>query len=289
MPEDRHIEPASEDKARDDDTDDSYTYAPTFSSPEPPLSAPHMMVTLEVMGPAISSSPLSIRAMLDNGCPSTVISNDLVKTLGLRRFRLHKSEDNLTSLTENALRCKEYVRLEATVGNGAWRSAVFRAKVNVGLPVPLILGIPFLSAEKLVLDINDNTAVDKRMGFDIVNTRPLSSPPTHPPAVQGNKGTRVWDGTTCHRRTTSPHWEDHAPPEQIMALIQEQIETLSLEEELRWKDNKAKQLYADCFPSELPKTSDEVPNHIYHRIRLKDPLQIVKSRGYGAPKKFHEP
>ncbi|KAG6895964.1 hypothetical protein C0993_008933 [Termitomyces sp. T159_Od127] len=193
-----YIEPASEDEARDDDTDDSYTYAPTFSSPEPPLSAPHMMVTLEVTGPAISSSPLSIHAMLDNGCPSTVISNDLVKTLGLQRFRLHKSEDNLTSLTKNALRCKEYVRLEATVGNGAWRSAVFRAKVNVGLPVPLILGIPFLSAEKLVLDINDNTAVDKRTGFNIVNACPLSSPLTHPPAAQGNKGTRVWDGATHH-------------------------------------------------------------------------------------------
>ncbi|KAG5333589.1 hypothetical protein C0989_005266 [Termitomyces sp. Mn162] len=190
-----YLEPDKDTVMRDEDTDESYTYAPTSSSDiEAPLSAPHMTAMLEVTGPAISSFPLSVRAILDNGCPSTVISDELVSKLGLRRFPLAKSEDNLTSLTDSPLICTEYIRLEATVGKGAWRSKVFRAKVNVGLPVPLLLGIPFLLAEHLVLDIEANTATDKRTGFDIVHPRrspnpaPTPSahtPPSNPPKKRG--------------------------------------------------------------------------------------------------------
>ncbi|KAG6860062.1 hypothetical protein C0995_016341, partial [Termitomyces sp. Mi166 len=165
-----YMKPAGDDEMRDKDTDESYMYTITSSSDtEAPLSAPHMTTMLEVTGLAISSFPLSIRAILDNGCPSTVISDDLVLKLGLRCFPLARSEDNLTSLSDSPLKCTEFVRLEATVGNGAWKSKVFRAKVNVVLPVPLLLGIPFLSAEHLVLDIEANTATDKQMGFNIVH------------------------------------------------------------------------------------------------------------------------
>ncbi|KAG6860649.1 hypothetical protein C0995_009070 [Termitomyces sp. Mi166 len=93
-----YAEPVSDEEIRDEDMDDSYMYAIMSSSMDPPLSAPHMTVALEVTGPAFSSSPLSVHAILDNG-------------------------------------------------------------------------IPFLSAKKLVLDIEDNTAVDKHTGFDIVNLR----------------------------------------------------------------------------------------------------------------------
>ncbi|KAG6881185.1 hypothetical protein C0995_002688, partial [Termitomyces sp. Mi166 len=81
-----YVEPTSEDKIKDEDTDESYTYAIKSSSPEPPLSAPHMTVMLEMTGPSIISFPLSVCAILDNGCPSTVIDADLIAKLGLQRF-----------------------------------------------------------------------------------------------------------------------------------------------------------------------------------------------------------
>ncbi|KAG5725077.1 hypothetical protein E4T56_gene10250 [Termitomyces sp. T112] len=269
-----YLEPDKDTVMRDEDTDESYTYAPTSSSDiEAPLSAPHMTAMLEVTGPAISSFPLSVRAILDNGCPSTVISDELVSKLGLRRFPLAKSEDNLTSLTDSPLICTEYIRLEATVGKGAWRSKVFRAKVNVGLPVPLLLGIPFLLAEHLVLDIEANTATDKRTGFDIVHPRRSPNPAPTPSA---------------HTPPSNPP-KKRGAEHQVMAWVQERIEVLSLEETLEKKDAEAKKTYTDCFPSKLPRTTDNVPNHIFHRIRLKDPSKVVNAQGYSAPKKFHEP
>ncbi|KAG5353040.1 hypothetical protein C0989_011008 [Termitomyces sp. Mn162] len=161
-----YVEPMEDKEMRDKDMDESYTYA-TMSSPdsEAPLSAPHMMTMLEVTGPAISFSPLSIRAILDNGCPSTVISDELVSKLRLHCFPLACHEDNLTSLTDSPLKCTEFVQLEVTVGNRAWKLKVIRVKVNIRLPVPLLLGILFLSAENLILDIKANTAIDKMDGF----------------------------------------------------------------------------------------------------------------------------
>ncbi|KAG6894202.1 hypothetical protein C0992_007095, partial [Termitomyces sp. T32_za158] len=171
-----------DEEMKDDDTDESYTYAFTSSSDtEAPLLAPHMTAMLEVTGPAISSFPLVIRAILDNGCPSTVISEDLTTKLRLHHFLLEKCEDNLISLMDLPLKCTEYVRLEAAVGHGAWKLKVFRAKVNAGLPVPLLLGIPFLSAKRLVLDIEENTAIDKQTGFDIIHPRKASHPDPQPP------------------------------------------------------------------------------------------------------------
>ncbi|KAG6859273.1 hypothetical protein C0995_010095 [Termitomyces sp. Mi166 len=273
-----YVEPTSKDEIKDEDTDESYTYAIKSSSPEPPLSAPHMTVMLEMTGPSIISFPLSVCAILDNGCPSTVIDADLIAKLGLQRFPLAKHKDNLTSLTQSPLTCTEYVRLEAT------------AKVNIGLPVPLILGIPFLSAESLVLDMEARTAIDKRTGYDIMNpsihTTPISVSPTMPCKHVHTRAPR----RNGHDKCTAPlHCEDHTSPSQIMALIRERVEHLSLEKLLAKKDTEAKQRYADCFPSELPKTTEDIPNHIYHRIRLKDPSKVVNSRGYSAPKRFHEP
>ncbi|RDB31066.1 hypothetical protein Hypma_000019 [Hypsizygus marmoreus] len=145
-----------------DDETDSYV------DPSP-LTIPHLVATLDAFGPNISEFPLSISALVDNGCPSTVISTALADQLGLRRYPLPPAEDNLSSLSESPLPCKEYVKMEVSSGNGGWRSDVFRAKVIVGLPLPLILGMPFLSSHQIVIDPNLRTATDKRTGFDLLN------------------------------------------------------------------------------------------------------------------------
>ncbi|KAG6901036.1 hypothetical protein C0995_001827 [Termitomyces sp. Mi166 len=169
------------------------------------------------------------------------------------------------------------LHMTATVEKGAWKSQVFKARINAGLPVPLLLGIPFLSAKKLVLDVEANTVIDKRMGFNIVNPTSAQvsqrTSPHHPqtghPKPWGSTG-----NTTC---ATPPHRKDYAMPSQIMALVREHIEALSLEEILSKKDEEAKQRYADCVLMELPKTTDDVPDHIYHQIRLKNPTHVVNS------------
>ncbi|KAG5717878.1 hypothetical protein E4T56_gene1445 [Termitomyces sp. T112] len=158
---------------RDDDMD-SDSYIPPS---DPPLTGQHMKAMVELSSPSIPSFPISVKALLDNGCPSTVISDVLVTRLGLHRFPLPKEEDNLMSLLELLLHCKEYVKLELLAGKGAWSSGVSRAKINVSLPVPLLLGIPFLSSKQIVLDVHAQTTIDKRTGFDIMAPPPPRSEP----------------------------------------------------------------------------------------------------------------
>jgi hypothetical protein len=137
---------SSRSEACDDETD-SYVDPSSFT-------IPHLVAKLDAFGPNITEFPLSISALLDIGCPSVVINSDLANDLGLRRYPLPPKEDNLSSLSESPLSCREYVKLDLSSGNGSWKSTVFRAKINVGLPVPLILGMPFLSSQHIVIDSN---------------------------------------------------------------------------------------------------------------------------------------
>lgn len=134
-----------------------------------PLTVPHLVATLDAFGPNISEFPLSIPALLDIGCPSVVINSNLADRLGLCRYPLPPEEDNLSSLSESPLSCREYVKMELSSGNGSWKSRVFWAKVNTSLPVPLILGMPFLSSHHIVIDSGSWTAKDKCTGYDLLS------------------------------------------------------------------------------------------------------------------------
>jgi hypothetical protein len=138
---------------RDNETD---SYMDPF-----PLTVPHLVATLDAFRPNISEFPLPIPALLDIGCLSTVINSELADQLGLRRYPLPPSEDNLSSLSQSPLLCKEYVKLELLSGNGGWKSTVFCSKVVTGLYVPLILGMPFLTSQNIVVDASARTAKDK--------------------------------------------------------------------------------------------------------------------------------
>ena len=270
---------SSKNEVRDDETD-SYV--------DHPLTVPHLVAMLDAFGPNISEFPLSVPAMLDIGCPSIVISSALANELGLRRYPLPPEEDNLSSLSETPLSCKEYVKMELSSGNGSWKSTVFRAKVNTGLPVPIILGMPFLSTHHIVIDPHSRTAKDKRTGYDLLNPKiperewapeRVVSPPTPPKTRQP---------TRTLENTSEPALAGYLLPAPIMAAVRERIETISFQERLAKKEIEMRQKNADRFPLRLPDTTSEVPDHIYHRIRLKDPNQIVKGRGYSAPKKYHD-
>ena len=266
---------------RDDETD-------SYVDPSP-LTVPHLVATLDAFGPNVSEFPLSISALLDIGCPSIVINSDLANELGLRRYPLPPEEDNLTSLSESPLSCKEYVKMELSSGNGSWRSRVFRAKVNIGLPVPLILGMPFLSSHHIVIDSESRTAKDKNTGYDLlkpeVPTRKwaperVTPPPTPPRTPQPPIRTL--------EEASEPALAGYLLPKPIMAAVRERIEIISFQEKLAKKDLEMKKKYEDRFPLRLPDTSTDVPDHIYHRIRLKDPNKTMKGRGYSAPKKYHD-
>jgi hypothetical protein len=102
-----------EQEPQDDETD---LYVP--HSTEAPFTVPHLYASFSITGPLISEFPIQTQALIDIGCPSTVISSELVEHLGLRQYPLPPSEDNLLSLSESPLHCKEYVKLDVKSGQG---------------------------------------------------------------------------------------------------------------------------------------------------------------------------
>ena len=149
--------------------------------------------------------------------------------------------------------------------------------------------MPFLSTQHIVIDTNSRTAKDKRTGYDLLNPEipprrwapervtPLPTPPRPRQAP-----------VTTLENASEPALAGFLLPAPIMAAVRERIEIISFQEGLAKKDAEMKQKYKDRFPLRLPDTTTEVPDHIYHRIRLKDPNQTIKGRGYSAPKKYHD-
>ena len=148
---------AAQEIAKDDETD-LYIPPPTVN---PPFSIPQLYTTLQATGPLITEFPIPVQALMDIGCPCTVISSELCNRLGLHRYPLPKRENILSSLSQLPLNCKEYVKLELHLGLGAWKSGVHKMKVNKGLPFQIILGMPWLSSEQILIDLHEWTAVVK--------------------------------------------------------------------------------------------------------------------------------
>jgi len=187
----------------------------------------------------------------------------------------------MLSLMQQKINCED----------GTWKSGVHKMKVNKGLSFPIILGMPFLSSEQIVIDTHEQTAIDKHSGFDLLNPPPQTCWPqgtqwhTPPPTL---KKTRTPKLPTLENSGT-PALAGCLLPRPIMAAVRDHIEDLAFQELLKEKDVEMKLKFADWFPLRLPDSTDNIPGHMFHHIRLKDPTKVNNGRGYAAPKKYQEP
>ncbi|KAJ7463061.1 hypothetical protein B0H11DRAFT_1815570, partial [Mycena galericulata] len=227
----------------------------------PPLTVPHLYANVTLSGPSVSEFPVPTCSLLDIGCPSVVISDELVKQLGLRQFPLPTEEDNLSSLSESPLSCREYVKLKVSSADGNWTSRVVRAKVNVGLCIPLILGMPFLSGEHIVIDAACRTAVDKRTGFDLLNN----------PTLAPRQWAPEWivPAPTPKKPKRKPVLSEPVPlgsnaflPISVMLQVKNRIDELDFQKLLKDEDLRLKTKHADVFPLRLPENTADLPGDI---------------------------
>lgn len=255
-----------------------------------PFTMPHILVDLDVAGPSTSPLlPLSVKALPDPGCPSTVISDELVQQLGLRRYPLPTTEDNLSTLLGAPMRSSEYVKFEVTSGKGTWSSGVHLAKITLGLPVPLLLGIPFLAKEDLVMDMNLRTVYVRDTGYDLAH--PLlpvrvwqpkyKVPPPTPKKIRPPKEPRP---TVTLENAPPARLNASKLTRKMVAAVRRRIDTLAFIELRKEAECLVRIEFADMFPTRLPNFAD-MPDHIYHRIRLIDKNKVVRGRGYTAAKK----
>jgi len=84
-----------------------------------------------------------------------------------------------TSKEKVVVKLTEYVKLQLYDPNCWWFSKTICAIIAPGLCSPVILGLPFLSHNRIVINHHAWTAIDKTTGFDILN--PMPPPPPHAP------------------------------------------------------------------------------------------------------------
>lgn len=150
--------------------------------------------------------------------------------------------------------------------------------------------MPFIVGCHIVIDAEAHTAIDKHVGYNILN-QPSIPPhiwvPEHVVPPPTPKKPQVLPPKTLET-ASEPALAGYLLPGPVMAAVCECIETISFQETLKKKDADLKQKYADCFPLRLLDTTDDLPDHNFHRMWLKDPNKVTKGQGYSAPKKYHE-
>ncbi|KAJ7051390.1 hypothetical protein C8F01DRAFT_1091584 [Mycena amicta] len=108
-----------------------------------------------------------------------MIDADLVEHVGLPKRRLHKpisfdlavSSDPSSPLPPSAT---EYVKLRLHSRDQSYSTKPVRAVVVSGLCAPIILGIPFLSRNRIIIDHFRRTAVDDCCKYDLLNPIPIT-------------------------------------------------------------------------------------------------------------------
>ena len=104
-----------------------------------------------------------------------LIRPDIVQKLGLPIHTLHTPEpvDVAIKNGKEKQKCilKEFVILGVTSINQQWSSKHIQAIKTPNLCMPLILGIPFLSHNKIVTDHALRSCVDKKSGYNLKNLK----------------------------------------------------------------------------------------------------------------------
>ncbi|KIO13808.1 hypothetical protein M404DRAFT_121464, partial [Pisolithus tinctorius Marx 270] len=223
-----------------------------------PLSVPHLRWSCLLEGPNLTF-PLSVKVLIDSGSHLVLIDESLIAKLGLRRHQLHKSLNvsvALSSGDREVMSLGNYVTLSCLSSDSRFRSRSVRAIIAPGLCTPLLLGLPFLSHNKLVIDHALRTCISKDTGYDLMN----------PP------------GSVCSPSPVTPS---------VQAVKKIKGDVLAVAEELTKRDARLKVEFADRFPADIPPT-DALPDDVLFRVQPKDANRVIQLRSYDCPKKYRE-
>jgi hypothetical protein len=183
------------------------------------------------------------------------------------------------------------------------------------LSFPVILGCPFLVANKIVIDHHLRTVIAKDTGYDLLHPSPI--PSEHvlrhsaklAPLMAARKQ-RVHDTIVADQRlfrlklAVVSELEDKLPSQKewamrngrivgnkrsdILAAMRERIEVLAHRNILLQYNAKMKAEFVDRFPVDILHV-DWLPTDVYHRIHLRDQTQTIKAHSYACPKKYCAP
>lgn len=266
------------------DSDGEYPYPISAGESDeyvPPLLAPHFYWDCLVDGPNVPA-PLRVSALIDNGSPIVLISADLVAQLGLRKHRLAQklqvslaldssssSPDSAASSPSSSF-LSEWVKLRPKSINSSWSSRPIRAIIATKPCSQIILGQPFLSSNRIIIDHEHRTCIAKETLFDLL--RPIESPspapkpapkkrPSHPRGtIKDIRNARALISAMTFNipvpkatlPVQSPLVSGPPRPECLLAAVRERIERVAETEQLNLLDSKLKSKFSSCFPDDIP-------------------------------------
>jgi hypothetical protein len=147
-----------------------------------PFCVPHLFWRCSVSGPS-GSLPLTFDALIDHSSHTVLICEELINTLSLHHQLLPVPEDvelaMQTGKEKVMIKLTEYVKLQLYDPNCWWSLKTIRTIIAPGLCSPVILGLLFLSHNRIVIDHHAWMAIDKSTSFDILN--PVLPPPPAAP------------------------------------------------------------------------------------------------------------
>jgi hypothetical protein len=186
--------------------------------------------------------------------------------------------------------------------DGRWRSQVVRALVVQHLHLDLILGMSFLTANKIVVDAELRSVVAKDSGYQLL--QPLTPTSSIPNRRQKNLK-EFWSREAEKRMAREQEWKPiffellkttrriRPLPARYFsfALLQQRIHDLAYQQSLREKyqhvEAALKQEFCDRFPTELPHV-DTLPHDVHHRILVTATEKMCINRVYSCPRKYRE-
>ncbi|THG93880.1 hypothetical protein EW026_g7473 [Hermanssonia centrifuga] len=211
-----------------------------------PLTLPHIVWTARLHSPSSLEEPTEM--LIDSGCTTVLIREDVVKQHNLRRCPLHKPFQYRAAFGSEIRSSSEKCRIRVSTSDFSWSSLSVDAIIVPDLCSPVILGLPFYSRNKLLIDVAHRTLI-------CMDGRDLLQPT--PPCDN--------DSRSEHQRRYDARQAEHDRK-------QLEQETIMLERMMHETQCKDMTFHTD----------------VYHRFKLKDPNAVIARRQYECPKKYRE-
>ncbi len=277
------------------------------SSPKVPFALDHLVWPCAIEDRSSSSpfpSYVHTCALIDDGSHLVLIKLELIACLNLKVRPLPKPisvtiafQDNSTAKTSLI----SWVKLKLHARKNQWSSGTVCTIIAPNLCTDIILGLPFLAANKLIIDPSEHAIFDKTTGFDLLHpTTPVKSsllpqPSAHSAHIAARNDLATTN--TClpfHALTATdtaytvlddPSYNKLRDSDPICAVCK-RIEQLEFQERLSGLGAGIEEDYKDVF--EPLAHIDDMPSEVKCSIKLKDTNKSIAARSYTCPRKYRD-
>ncbi len=268
-----------------------------------PFSMEHLIwhCSIENCSPVFPVTFVNVRALIDDGSHLVLIWPQLVQKLNLCICQLPQPI-KITVALKNAAptTLTSWVKLKLYNQQKAWTSCTVHTIVVPDLCSDIILGLPFLTANNLIIDPTECSVTDKLSGFDLLHPPvpvfKLSSAPdpilAHKHIISSNAATsrslpfHMLPPLETTFNVQTDHVYNTLHDADVVTAVCMCIEVLKFQTRLTEMGEDIKTKYKDVF--EPIKNVDELPTDVTCSIKLKNADKQIAFHSYSFPRKYHQ-